>query len=288
MAKHIAVIGAGTVGKNIARAVAFAQIDVMLYDINDTILRHSIETIKEDLQQQVKQKTLTPEEVKALIGRIRPKTELKALGHSDIVIETTHEDMRVKKDLFKKLEDICRLNTILATNSSSLSVTAIASVCKLRHKIIGMHFFHPAHVVKLVEVVRGSETSDVTVKTTAELAVRLGKTPIVVGDTPGLIVDRIQRLYFGEALRLLDENVATAEDIDRIVRLEGGLPAGPFLTLDHAGIDTDFALTQSIYNQYYHAPRYRPHQLQKKMVEAGMLGIKSEIGFFKHERKFKV
>lgn len=288
MAKHIAVIGAGTLGKDIARAVALAQIDVMLYDINDTILRHSIETIKEDLQQQVKKKTLTPEELKALIGRIKPKTELKALGHSDIVIETTHEDMRVKKDLFKKLEDICRLNTILATNSSSISVTAIASACKLRHKIIGMHFFHPAHVMKLVEVVRGSETSDVTVKATAELAVRLGKTPIVVGDTPGLIVDRIQRLYFGEALRLLDENVTTAEEIDRIVRLEGGFPAGPFLTLDHAGIDTDFALTQSIYNQYYHVPRYRPHPLQKKMVEAGMLGIKSEIGFFKHERKFKV
>jgi 3-hydroxybutyryl-CoA dehydrogenase len=288
MAKHIAVIGAGTTGKEIARAVALAEIEVMLYDINDTILRHSIETIKEDLQQQVKRKILAPEDVKTLIGRIRPKTDLKALGHSDIVIETTHEDMRVKKDLFKKLEDICRLNTILATNSSSLSVTAIASVCKLRHKIIGMHFFHPAHVMKLVEVVRGTDTSDVTVKATAEFAVRLGKIPIVVGDTPGLIVDRIQRLYFGEALRLLDENVATAEEIDRIVRLEGGLPAGPFLTLDHAGIDTDFALTQSIYNQYFHTPRYRPHPLQKKMVEAGMLGVKSEIGFFKHERKFKV
>ncbi|MGD0337870.1 MAG: 3-hydroxyacyl-CoA dehydrogenase NAD-binding domain-containing protein [Bacteroidota bacterium] len=288
MAKYIAVIGAGTIGKDIARAIALAQIDVMLYDINDTILRRSIETIKEDLQQQVKQKTITGDELKALVGRIRPKTELKALGHSDIVIETTHEDMRVKKDLFKKLEDICRLNTILATNSSSLSITAIASVCKLRHKIVGMHFFHPAHIMKLVEVVRGSETSDVTVKAVVELATRMGKTPVVVGDTPGLIVDRIQRLYFGEALRLLNENVATAEEIDRIVRLEGGFSSGPFMTLDQIGIDTDFALTQSIYNQYYHTPRYRPHPLQKKMVEAGMLGVKTEIGFFKHERRFKV
>ncbi len=288
MAKHIAVIGAGTIGKDIARAAALAEIDVMLYDINDTILRRSIETIKEDLQQQVKQKTLTSDELKILIERIRPKTELKALGYSDLVIETTHEDMRVKKDLFKKLEDICRLNTILATNSSSLSVSAIASVCKLRHKIIGMHFFHPAHIMKLVEIVRGNETSDITVKTVFEFATRMGKTPIVVGDTPGLIVDRIQRLYFGEALRLLDENVATTEEIDRIVRLEGGWPSGPFMTLDHIGIDTDFALTQSIYNQYYHIPRYRPHPLQKKMVEAGLLGEKTEMGFFKHERRFKV
>lgn len=288
MVKHIAVVGAGTTGRDIARAAALAGIDVMLYDINDTILRRSIETIKEDLQQQVKQKILTTDELKALIGHIRPKTELKAIGHSDIVIETTHEDMRVKKDLFKKLEDICRLNTILATNSSALSVTAIASVCKLRHKIAGMHFFHPAYTMKLVEVVRGNETSDVTIKSVVEFASRLGKTPIVVGDTPGLVVDRVQRLYFGEALRLLDENVATAEEIDRIVRLEGGWPAGPFMTLDHIGIDTDFGLTQSIYNQYYHTPRYRPHPLQKKMVDAGLLGDKTEIGFFKHERRFKV
>jgi 3-hydroxybutyryl-CoA dehydrogenase len=288
MAKHIAVVGAGTLGRDIARCAALSKIDVMLYDINDTILRHSIETIKEDLQLQVKQKTLTFDELKVLIGHIRPKTELKALGHSDLVIETTHEDMRVKKDIFKKLEDICRLNTILATNSSVLPVTAIASVCKLRHKIIGMHFFHPPHIMKLVEIVRGSETSDVTVKAAVELAVRMGKTPIVVGDTPGLIVDRIQRLYFGEALRLLDENVTTAEEIDRIVRLEGGWSAGPFMTLDHAGIDTDFNLTQSIYSQFFHTPRYRPHPYQKKMVEAGLLGEKTEIGFFKHERKFKV
>jgi 3-hydroxybutyryl-CoA dehydrogenase len=288
MAKHIAVIGAGAIGKDIARTAASAQIEVMLYDVNDVILRHSIEIIKEDLQKQVKQGILAAEEMKAIIGRIRPKTELKAIGHSDLVIETAHEDMRVKKDLFKKLEDVCRLNTILATNSSSLSVTAIASVCKLRHKIVGMHFPYPVHAMKLVEIVRGRETSDVTIKAVIELASRMGKTPIVVGDTPGLIVDRIQRLFFGEAVRILDENIASAEEIDRIVRLEGGFLMGPLMMLDHIGIDTDLALTQSIYDQYFHLPRYRPSRLQKKMADAGILGEKSEVGFFKHEKKFKV
>ncbi len=288
MPKHIAVIGAGDTGRDIARSASSKGIGVFLYDVNDTILRHTIEVIREDLQKLVKKGLMTNDEQKEIIGRIRTKTELKALGTSDIVIETAHNDIRVKKDLFRKLESICRLNTILAAHTSTISINAIASSCQLRHKIIGVHFLPPAYANPMVEIVRGAETSDATVKAVADLAAAMQKKAVFVRDVPGLIADRINCTAFHEALCMLDENITGPEELDRIIKLGGGFLDGPLNIMDQNGLDTELALSEAMETETSRDPRFRPHPLLKRMVASGNLGVKSGQGFFKHASKFKV
>jgi len=288
MAKHIAIIGGGETGRDIARCASMAGLQVLLYDVNDTILRRTIEIIKEDLQKVVKQGLITSDEVKAAVGRIKPKTELKALGTSEIVIETSHNDIRVKKDLFKKLESTCRLNTILAAHTSTISVNAIASACTLRQKIVGMHFLAPAHSNPIVEIVRGGETSEATLNAVADLAFAMQKKPILVRESPGLIADRMNRIFFHEALHMAQEHIADPGEIDRIVKLGGGFLEGPFNAMDHAGLDTELGISEAIFAESCQNPRYRPQPLLRHLVSLGYYGVRSERGFFPHIRKFKV
>jgi 3-hydroxybutyryl-CoA dehydrogenase len=272
-------------GAGIAQVAALSKIDVALYDINAPLLRQALERIKGDFKRGVEKGKLTQEQTTEAFSRIHPRTRLSDLGHAEVIIEAAIEDLRIKKDLFRHLEADTKPRTLLATNTSSLSITAIASATQIPERVIGMHFFNPAHTMKLVEVVQGQKTSPETVQRAIELAKHLGKTPVVVKDTPGFIVNRVARPFYGEALRLLGENVASVEEIDRIVKIEGGFTMGPFELMDLIGLDVNLSVTQSMYDQFFGEPRYRPHPIQKRMVESGMLGKKSGQGFYTYPEK---
>ena len=285
MIKHVGIVGAGTMGSGIAQVVALAKIDVALYDVNDTLMRRGVERVRAELKTGVQKGKLTPEELAATMERIRLKSSMSDLGHCDLIIEAVIEDLRVKKDLFKHFEQNSKPTAILATNTSSLSVTAMSAGLNKPDRVIGLHFFNPAHIMKLVEVVLGQNTSPEVAKSAIEFVNHIGKTPVAVKDTPGFIVNRIARPYYGEALRLLGENVATVEQIDRIAKSIGGFAMGPFELMDLIGIDVNFSVTQSMYDQYFGEARYRPHPIQKRMVESGLLGKKTGQGFYKYEKK---
>lgn len=285
MIKHLGVIGAGTMGAGIAQAAALWGIDVILYDVNDTVLRRAQERIKSDFKKGVERGKLTDEQTGEAFQRIHTRTRLADFGHSEVVIEAVIEDLRVKKDLFKHLEADVKAGTILASNTSSLSITAIASGVRRPELVVGMHFFNPAHILKLIEIVRGEETSKETVETAKQLAEQMGKVCVLARDTPGFIVNRVARPFYGEALRLLGEHVASVEEIDRIMKEEGGFAMGPFELMDLIGLDVNFAVTQSVYEQYFGDPRYRPHPIQRRMVESGMLGKKSGRGFYTYQEE---
>ncbi len=285
MFKHLGVVGGGTMGAGIAQVAALSKVDVLLYDINDTLLRRALERIKEDFKKGVQKGKLTLDETTEAFGRIHPRTNLPDLGHCELIVEAVIEDLRVKKDLFKHLEADSKPTTILASNTSSFSITAIASATKKPERVVGMHFFNPAHIMKLVEVVRGQQTSDEVFRNALEFAKQLGKTPVSVKDTPGFIVNRVARPFYGEALRLLGENVASVEQIDRIARTIGGFAMGPFELMDLIGLDINLSVTESIHDQFFGEPRYRPHPIQKRMVDSGMLGKKTGRGFYQYEKK---
>ena len=283
--RTIGVIGAGTMGRGIAQVAAQAGFDVLLLDVSAPALKTALAQIKDGLRKSVEKGKLASAEATRTLSSIHPRKNLNDLGEADFVIEAALEEMEVKKDIFRKIDQVVAPHTILASNTSSLSINAIASLTKTPDSVIGMHFFNPAPIMRLVEVIRGRVTSDETVKRTCELAGQLGKTPVVCTDTPGFIVNRVARPFYGEALRLLGEGVASVEQIDQIAKLSGGFRMGPFELMDLIGIDVNFAVTKSVYEQFFHEPRFRPHPLQRQMVEAGRLGRKAGRGFYEYEEK---
>ncbi len=285
MFKQVGIVGAGTMGSGIAQAVALSKIDVSIYDVNDTLLRQGVERIRADMRRGIQKGKLTQEQMTEAVERIRLRSSLSDFGSCDLIIEAVIEDLRVKKDLFRHLEQSCKPTTIMASNTSSLSISAIATGASKRDRVIGIHFFNPANIMKLVEIVRAQQTSDATLKATLEFIHHIGKTSVVVKDTPGFIVNRVARPYYGEALRILGENIATVEQIDRLCRSIGGFPMGPFELMDLIGVDVNLMVTQSMYDQYGGEPRYRPHPIQKRMVDSGLLGKKTQHGFYAYEDK---
>lgn len=285
MALSIGIVGAGTMGAGIAHIAALNKCTVALYDINEEVIRRGVERINFEMKRSVDKSKISEEDMKQAMNRIKKRTNINDLDTCDIIIEAVLEDLRVKKDLFKKLDQIAHHTTILATNTSSLSVTSIAAATKKPERVVGMHFFNPVHLMKLVEIVKGVLTNDETLKRATEVAHTLGKRTVQTKDTPGFIVNRVARPFYGEAFRLLSEGVASIKEIDRIVKLSGGFKMGPFELMDLIGNDVNFSVTESVYEQMYHDPRFQPSPLQKQMVEAGLLGKKTKKGFYNYEEQ---
>ena len=281
--KTIGVVGAGTMGRGIAHVTALAGYNVFLNDVSDALLAKSIAVLSADLSKGIEKGKLTEDDKHGTLSRIQTQSGFDCFASCELIVEAAVERIDVKHDIFRRLEAICAPTAILASNTSSLSITEIASVVTRAERVVGLHFFNPPHLMKLVEVVSGHRTSDETTRASVAFVRKLGRIPVSAKDTPGFIVNRVARPFYGEALRLLGEGVASVEDIDRIVKLEGGFKMGPFELMDLIGIDVNFAVTQSMYEQSFGEPRYRPHIIQKNMVSAGLLGRKTKRGFYNYE-----
>jgi 3-hydroxybutyryl-CoA dehydrogenase len=271
----VGVVGAGTMGAGIALVALLADFRVILYDVQKESLSKAGGYIEKHLQH--KQRSIN-------LKYLTTTSVLEDLQGCGYVIEAAPEDLSLKKDLFSKLGEICRPPAILASNTSTLPVTAIAAAAKNPGRVAGLHFFNPAPLLPLVEVIRAAETDLETIEELKNLAKKLGKTPVVAGDTPGFIVNRVARPFYGEALRLLGEGAASHVEIDRIIRGAASFKMGPFELMDLIGIDVNFAATRSMFDQTFGEPRYRPHHIQAQMVQQGALGRKTGRGFYRYDQ----
>ncbi len=273
------VCGAGTMGSGIAYAAAMAGYVVRLYDITPEALERGSKQIAGFIAGSVERGKLTAEAAEELQSRIAVVPTLDHMAGATIVVEAAVERLDLKQQLFASLEAIVPADAILASNTSSLPITEIAARLAHPERVVGMHFFNPAHIMKLVEVIQGYRTSEEVIERTAEISRRLGKVPVRAKDTPGFIVNRVARNFYGEAFRIVGEGAATHAQVDRCMKALG-FKMGPFELMDLIGIDVNFAVTESVYHQYFHEARFRPHLIQRKMVESGLLGKKSGGGFY--------
>ena len=284
--KSIGVIGAGTMGSGIALASAIAGYDVVLNDIADEFLQRAFRNIGTLMDKMTEKGKLSVADANAAALRIRTTSHFEHLKTCDLVIEAAVENLKIKQELFSKLSDLVGEDTLLASNTSSLAITAIASACRKPERVLGLHFFNPAHIMKLVEIIRGQETSDEVMYRAEGYVKQLGKIPVLAKDTPGFIVNRVARNFYGEAFRLVGDGIATHEQVDNIMR-SAGFPMGPFQLMDLIGIDVNLSVTQSVYDQYFGEPRFRPHIIQQKMFEANRLGRKTGKGFYDYPQEKK-
>jgi 3-hydroxybutyryl-CoA dehydrogenase len=270
---RIAVLGAGTMGSGIALSALHADFPISLYDVSNEMLEKAKQYIEHHLTRKGK---------KSNLRSLTLTKKLEEIQGADIIIEAVPENLELKQEIFRELDDLLPPPTILATNTSTLAVTAIASATATPQRVAGMHFFNPAPVMPLVEVVRAAKTSPDTIESLLALSEHLGKTPVVVKDSPGFIVNRVARPFYGEALRLKGEGVATHQQIDLLMRIGGGFRMGPFQLMDLIGIDVNYAAMKSMYEQTFGEPRYRPHQIQVQMVQQKDLGKKTGRGFYEY------
>ncbi len=284
--KKVAVLGAGLMGHGISQVSSqIAGYEVNLMDVKQEFLDKGVKMIEWSLQKFVEKGKISEEEKKSIMSRIHPTLDLKeAVEDVQLVIEAIPENLELKKDVFSKVDQFAPEDTILATNTSSISITELASATKRPEKFCGMHFFNPPQLMKLVEVIKGMKTSEETVNTVVEAAKKMGKEPVVVKkDTPGFIVNRILVPALNEAIFLVHEGVADPEDIDKAVKLGLNWPMGPLTLLDYVGLDTTLAITE-VFVREFGEEKYRPCPLLRRMVRAGLLGRKSGKGFYEWKK----
>jgi 3-hydroxybutyryl-CoA dehydrogenase len=277
--KKVCVLGAGTMGAGIAQAFAAKGFDVVLRDIDDAFVKKGLDGIAKGLDRLVSKGKMEEAAKNELLARITCTTDLKLAADCDLVVEAAVENMAIKKQIFKELDGICKPETILSSNTSSLSITEVAAATARPDKVIGMHFFNPATVMKLVEIIKGVATSQETYDKVKEVSIRIGKEPVEVAEAPGFVVNRILIPMINEAAGILAEGIASAEDIDTAMKLGANHPIGPLALGDLIGLDVCLAIMDVLYQEFGDS-KYRAHSLLRKYVRAGWLGRKSGKGFF--------
>jgi len=275
------VIGAGTMGNGIAHVFARSGYKVMLFDVEQRFLNRGLETIGKNLDREVAKNKISAADKAAVLGRIEPVLDRGQLGACDLIVEAATEKFEIKSDLFRHLDQICRPEAILASNTSSISITKIAALTKRPGKVIGMHFFNPVPVMKLVEIIRGLASTDETFQVVRDLAVKLDKTPVEVNDAPGFVSNRVLMPLLNEAMYAVMEGVATPDAVDEVFKLGMAHPMGPLTLADFIGLDVCLDIMR-VLQDALGDPKYRPCPLLIRMVDAGWLGRKSGRGFYKY------
>jgi 3-hydroxybutyryl-CoA dehydrogenase len=277
--QQVGIIGAGTMGNGIAHVFAAHGFQVTLCDVEQPFLDRALEVIAKNLQREVEKKKITADDKAAALGRIQPVVDRAQLAACDFIVEAATEKFDIKAALFRDLDQICRPEAILASNTSSISITRLAALTARPAKVIGMHFFNPVPVMKLVEVIRGLATADETFQTVRDLAIKLEKTPVEVNDAPGFVSNRVLMPLLNEAMFAVMEGVATAEAVDEVFKLGMAHPMGPLTLADFIGLDVCLDIMRVLHDGLGD-PKYRPCPLLIKMVDAGWLGKKSGRGFY--------
>ena len=279
--KKVCVMGAGTMGLDIAQVFATKGFEVTVRDISDEILDAAKAKLTKGLDKKVAKGKMTEEAKAAVLANMKFTTDLKDLADMDLIVEAILENMQIKKSVFGELDTICKPETILASNTSSISITAIAAATKRPEKVLGMHFFNPAPAMKLVEVIRGARTNDETFQAVYACAKEIGKNPVEVGEAPGFVVNRILFPMINEAIIVLENGIASKEDIDTAMMYGANHKMGPLALADLVGLDICLAIMETIFTETGDS-KYRPALTMKKMVRAGLLGQKTGEGFYKY------
>ncbi|HMA20689.1 MAG TPA: 3-hydroxybutyryl-CoA dehydrogenase [Gemmatimonadaceae bacterium] len=281
--RKVGVLGGGLMGSGIAQVSAMAGFDTVVREVSDAIGAKSRAGIEKVLAKGIERGKVTAEQRDSALGKLSFTTDLAQLASCDIVIEAVVEDLEMKNAMWKDLNEVCPADTIFASNTSSLTIAAMAAACGRPDKMLGLHFFNPVPLMKLVEVVRTITTSDETIETAFAFAKRLGKEPVRAKDNSGFIVNLLLIPYMLDAIRALENNVATIEDIDKAMQLGAGYPMGPFTLLDFVGLDTSYKIAEIMFDEY-REKRFAPPPLLKRMVIAGMYGRKSGKGFYDYSQ----
>ncbi|TAK34885.1 MAG: 3-hydroxyacyl-CoA dehydrogenase family protein [Chloroflexota bacterium] len=282
--QKILALGSGTMGNGIAQVCALSGFDVVLVDISEEILDRALSTIQFSLARMVKSGKLQAEAMPQVMARIKPSSDLRAVAEqADLVIEAVPERLDLKRNIFAELDSVCRPDAILASNTSELSITSIASATKRPERVIGMHWFNPPPVMRLIEIVRGLLTSDEVARKIEEISHMLGKETVMCKDSQGFIVTRALIAFEYECMRILEEGVASREDIDKALKLGLNHPMGPFELADYTGLDIHFHAGEGLLGTF--GERFRPPQLLRQMVEAGLLGRKFGKGFYDYNKE---